>query len=557
MKKYIQNTVFLLSVIGSSALNAAQNSGDALRESHISLPPEKKSVLPSVEYKVTESKHLFHGEEKILIKAFAFIGNYTFPSEVLESLLGEYRNKELSFIQIDEAVSKITDAYRKEGYFVARAYIPVQEIKDGVLTLGIIEGKYGEVRIQNNTPINSDVIQCYADAIDKNSSIRIQDVERAVLLIEDVPRTHVSSARLSAGTAVGSSDLNIDVIQDSIVDGYAFADNYGSRYTGYNRFSFGANLNSIWYQGEKITFGGLVSDTKGLESGHVDFEKALGGSGFKPRISIFSTTYELGKEDANLNAHGNATGTSVGASYPLLKTRLQTVVLDTEIKHQNLADFIDATNHELKKQSNTVRLGLSWSKEHMLAGMDGQTTSTLSWTTGKVKFIDSAEALSDANGAHLQGHFDKINFDATRLFRIENNINLSVYFRGQHVIGKKNLDGSEELSIAGANGVRFFSPSEQNGDNGYVYGAELFYALGGIENMHSTVSMFTDSGRAWQDIPMSSDIQRSLHDIGIGYYADYKSFFAKAFIAKEIGNAQILSDKGYETKFLAQAGLVF
>jgi hemolysin activation/secretion protein len=297
----------------------------------------------------------------------------------------------------------------------------------------------------------------------------------------------------------------------------------------------------------------MISDTNGLESGHVDFEKAIGGSGLQTRVSVFRTLYALGKEYANLDAHGSASGVSVGASYPLIKTRLQTLVIDIEYKYQNLDDKIDASYYEMKKSSKTLRVGLDWSKEHTLAGLDGKTTASFVWTSGKLDFDDDAAVLSDATGAQLQGNFNKVNFDATHLFHLVNILNLNVFFRGQHVIGKKNLDGSEEMSIGGANGVRFFSTSEQNGDNGYIYGAELFCALGG----NSTVSIFTDSGRAWQDIPMSSDIQRSLHDVGIGYYAEYKNFFAKAFVAKEIGNAQILSDKGYETKFLVQAGLVF
>jgi hemolysin activation/secretion protein len=510
-------------------------------------------VLPSIEYKVMESKDVLQGEAKVFIKGFRFTGNRMLSSESLGSLLSDYSGKELSYAQIDEAVSKITDVYRKKGYFVARAYLPVQEIRDGILTIGVIEGSYGEVRIHNNTPVNTDVIQRYVDVIDKTNSIQINDVERTVLLIEDVPRVHVASARLSAGSAVGSSDLDIDLEQDSILDGYAMVDNYGSRYTGYNRFSFGANLNSILYQGEKITFGGMISDTNGLESGHVDFEKAIGGSGLQTRVSVFRTLYALGKEYANLDAHGSASGVSVGASYPLIKTRLQTLVIDIEYKYQNLDDKIDASYYEMKKSSKTLRVGLDWSKEHTLAGLDGKTTASFVWTSGKLDFDDDAAVLSDATGAQLQGNFNKVNFDATHLFHLVNILNLNVFFRGQHVIGKKNLDGSEEMSIGGANGVRFFSTSEQNGDNGYIYGAELFCALGG----NSTVSIFTDSGRAWQDIPMSSDIQRSLHDVGIGYYAEYKNFFAKAFVAKEIGNAQILSDKGYETKFLVQAGLVF
>lgn len=549
-------TALLLSLVGCNLLSAP-NSGDALRESQISLPPEKKSVLPSIEYNTTESKHLVHGKQKVLIKGFKFIGNRALSTEVLASLLNDYRAKELSYEQIDEAVTKITDVYRKEGYFVARAYLPVQEIQDGILTIGVIEGSYGVVRIHNNTSVNLDVIQYYIDAIDKNNSIQINDTERAVLLIEDIPRIHIASARLSAGTAVGSSDLDIDLEEDSIVDGYAMADNYGSRYTGYNRFSFGVNLNSILHQGEKITFGGMVSDTQGLESGHIDFEKAIGGSGLQTRISIFRTTYELGKENASLDAHGSASGVSAGASYPLIKSRLQSLILDAEYKYQNLDDRIDATNYEMKKISKTLNMGLGWSKEHTLFGMDGKTTTSFVWTSGKIIFDDPGAALSDASGAHLQGNFNKVNMDATRLFHVTNDINLNVYFKAQHVVGAKNLDGSEEISIAGANGVRFFSPSEQSGDNGYVYGAELFYALPSIAEVHSMASLFVDSGRAWQDIPMSSDIERSLHDAGIGYYADYKSFFAKAFVAKELGHAKILSDNQYETKFLVQAGFVF
>lgn len=557
MRNILVNSALLLSVVGCNILYALPNSGDALRESQISMPPEKKSTLPAIEYKVTESKQLLHGEQKVFIKGFKFTGNRMFSSEALEVLLADYIGKELSYSQIDEAVNKITDAYRKKGYFVARAYLPVQEIQEGILTIGIIEGNYGEVRIHNNTPVNTDVVQCYVDAIDKNRSIQINDTERAVLLIEDVPRIHVTSARLSAGSAIGSSDLDIDLEEDSIVDGYAMADNYGSRYTGYNRFSFGANLNSVWYQGEKISFGGMVSEAKGLESGHVDFEKALGGSGLKGRVSAFRIMYTLGEEYTNLDAHGSVSGVSVGASYPLIKSRLQSLVMDVEYKDQNLEDKIDATNDGIKKSNKVLSVGLNWSKEDMMGGMDGKTTASLVWTSGKISFDDSVAALNDAAGAHVQGDFNKINLDATRLFHISNNVNLNTFFRGQHVVGKKNLDGSEEMSIGGANGIRFFSPSEQNGDSGYVYGAELFYTLPSVAEVRSMVSVFADNGRAWQSVPLSSDIQRSLSDAGIGYYADYKNFFAKAFAAKQLGNAQILSDKGYETKFLVQAGLVF
>lgn len=552
--RYKTYSLIAFLTVGFTTSSAAPDSSDALRESKMIQPIEKKSPLPQLEYKVTDSKHLAADGKTVRIKGFRFVGNTVFEQKTLESFISEYSGRELNFNQIDALVMQVTEQYRKAGYFVARAYLPTQEITDGILTIGIVEGHFDEIRLANGSPVDVDVSQHYIDAIDKEKAINIDDTERAVLLINELPRLRVSSARLSPGKTTGTSILDIETASDALVDGYVSADNFGSRYTGYNRIGLESNLNSLLKQGDKISVGGMVSEGKGLESGHIDLEIPLGGSGLSGRVSGFKTLYELGKEYQSLDAHGTAKGYEVSVNYPIKKTRLESIEMDMVWKHQQLADYIDSINTRFQKNSHSFKVGLGWEKEDTILGIDGKTVTAFSWTNGNVKYADEA----DAAASDMDGKFNKIEVELSRLSYLSERVNLNVFGRGQWVVGDKNLDGSEEFSIGGANGVRFFAPGEQNGDNGYIVGAELMYRLSSFGGAESMLSLFTETGRTWQETENSSeDSSRSLHDVGIGYYLNYGNFFLKSFVSKQIGNANITSDKEYQMKWLIQGGMVF
>jgi hemolysin activation/secretion protein len=51
--------------------------------------------------------------------------------------------------------AKITVHYRRNGYFVAQAYLPEQDIKNGVVTIAVIEGRYGQVTLNNQAPVST------------------------------------------------------------------------------------------------------------------------------------------------------------------------------------------------------------------------------------------------------------------------------------------------------------------------------------------------------------------------------------------------------------------
>ena len=69
------------------------------------------------------------------------------PQEQGQDALQNFVGKELSFSQIQEAATVVTELYTKKGR-VATFVIPPQEVKDGLVAIKILEAKVGSVLIQ-------------------------------------------------------------------------------------------------------------------------------------------------------------------------------------------------------------------------------------------------------------------------------------------------------------------------------------------------------------------------------------------------------------------------
>ncbi|MFW2427731.1 ShlB/FhaC/HecB family hemolysin secretion/activation protein, partial [Aliarcobacter butzleri] len=67
----------------------------------------------------------------------------------------------------------------------ARAYLGKQVLvkDDNTLFISIIEGKYQELKLNNNSIVNDNPLQAILDNATSNSSINVNDIERALLLI--------------------------------------------------------------------------------------------------------------------------------------------------------------------------------------------------------------------------------------------------------------------------------------------------------------------------------------------------------------------------------------
>ena len=100
-----------------------------------------------------------------MIKSVQITGNTRIPSAVLRALVTDVTGAEHSLTELQAAISRITDYYHRRGYPVARAYLPAQEIRDGAVTIGIIEGHLDKKTIDNHSRLTDTRVAKHLDNV--------------------------------------------------------------------------------------------------------------------------------------------------------------------------------------------------------------------------------------------------------------------------------------------------------------------------------------------------------------------------------------------------------
>ena len=268
------NNIILLALLSSTALSAVStpNIGNIIKEVPKNIIKDK--VQPLVEISGIKYPALMKDDKsnkKILVKSFVIQGAVHISQEYLQTLIASYTNKKLSFQEIKNVASLLTKEYQKQGYFVARAYIPVQDMKKGLVKLVIMEGNYGKFKLKNTSLIKDSSILGIFNEAKKDIVISSSSLQRSMLLLNDTPGAFVSGVDVLPGKEVGSSDFLITTQASKAYDGYVIADNLGSRYTGYYRLMAGINANSPFKIGDKLSFNALLSSGSDLKNGSISY----------------------------------------------------------------------------------------------------------------------------------------------------------------------------------------------------------------------------------------------------------------------------------------------
>lgn len=404
-------------------------------------------------------------DERIVVTALHLTGQTLFPEDRLIAATGFTPGSSLNLAELRALAAKIGAYYNTRGYFLARAYLPAQDIAGGAVTIAVIEGRYGEVRITNATNLKNGVPRQILRELDQGDVITSKPLERRLLLLSDLPGVKVQST-LTPGAAVGTSDLIVDVTPGRRVTGSVEADNAGNRYTGTYRVGGALYVNNPTGAGDLISLRVLGSPS-GLAYGRAAYQVPIGS--LTVGASYAHIRYDLGREFAPLNADGTADIASVFASYPLVRSRNANLYAVAALDAKWFTDRVRAIPATSRKRSNVLTLGLNGDSYDEIGG-GGWNVASIAWSVGDLKLRSPLDRAVDAMTAHSAGHFGKIQFSAARLQTISGPLSLYGSIRGQ--IAFDNLDSSEKMELGGAYGVRAYPEGEAYGDQGYIATAE-------------------------------------------------------------------------------------
>lgn len=524
-------SLFLLNTVLLSA--AGLTPGDIIRQTEPIKLPAPKKVLPSIAPLKYKAPLVVKDSVKIWVKSFRFSGNTVFTSELLSALVREYKERELGLFGLQEAASRITKYYRENGYFVARAYLPQQSLKEGIVEIAIIEGSYGKFNIKNSSLVDTDVVQGYMDYLQTGEIVSTYTLERQMLLLNDLSGAQIASAEIAAGKTVGSSDFKMSVAAEPKYRGYLIADSYGSRYTGENRLNAHGYVNSLTGRGDTLDLSALSTNTGDLKNAGVGYERPFGYDGLKAGASFGITDYRLSDELANLESSGRIDTYTAHLSYPYIKTQNHTLAFDLGYEHKKIKYSMLA--EETRKSIDSVTLKATTTQKTMLVQLPGSLYASAGVTAGNLGFDNAKAYTDDLINAH--GRFAKANLDIYHNQYLANRVSLKTMFKVQKSLGR-NLDSSEDISVSGSNGVRAYEDSELSGDQGYGLSLDLAYVLPAIRELSHSASIFLDHARVWRNTDPSVTTEkntRTLNAIGIGWNGAYEALEIKVSLAHGFG----------------------
>ena len=445
--------VFALCAATAHAANPNVDAGSLLRQAEQELKTTTKPAAKRARRKAVPIVAAKPTDATVQVKRFAFAGNTLISSDALSSALESFTQRPLTLAQLKEAADAITNTYREAGWTV-RAYVPKQEISNGVVTLHVVEAVFGSASVQGQAPERieaSRLIDMAHAILTQGQPMHANDVDRALLLLDDLPGVSVAG-NLVEGERDGETNLLISAVDEALVNGNASIDNQGSRATGTDRLSVNLGINSPARMGDSLTLNALK--TQGSEYQRLAYTVPVGYAGWRAGVHASNLRYAvITPEFASLNPFGTATTRGLDLSYPLLRNPLQNV---------NLALSYDDKQFDNTSNGTTSSYGIKVFNASLNANQTDQ------WNGGGITNASVALTTGDKN---TETRYNKLNLSLSRLQTLGDTTSAYAAFNIQQA--NRNLDSSEKMYLGGATGVRAYPASEAGGSDAHTLTLEL------------------------------------------------------------------------------------
>jgi len=449
----------------------------------------------------------------------------------LQTLYADQIGQTITLTDVYAIATSLTNKYRNDGYILTQVIVPPQTIDGGNVQLQVIEGFVDQIAVEGGNDQGLDMIQYYASGIDTNKALNVKDLERHLLLINDLPGIEVRSVLSPSKTKTGAADLAIIVERDPY-DIVVNADNLGSRFLGPLQLGAGGVLNSYFGNNERITAQIVaapdIESSLGaeLELGYIGLGYAQPlpflGTGTVGEIFTSYTRTEPGFNLEELDVTGISRYVSAKISHPFIRSR------SSNFTGYALVDWRDLESSSiiqdtLRDDIRAARIGGTYEFLDTTFGV-GVNSVALEFSQG-LNILGASEE-GDLNLSRGEGDpkFSKVTADIQRLQRVTSDVNILVAATGQLSSGP--LLSSEEFGIGGTNFGRGYDPSEIIGDDGFAAKFEIQWnepqKVDFLNNYQ--IFGFVDGGRVYNDDATTGDQRtNSLTSTGFGIRSEFKN----------------------------------
>ena len=473
---------------------------DDVNKNQPKLPAEQK-ISPSEKLELDQSQKLEKNEDqilKILVKDFKFDGNLYYSNEELEEVIKEAVNKELVYDQLINVTRAISNHYKANG-FLATAFLPPQDINDGVIKIKITEAVLGtiifDVEEEEKLNISKENIRLkLLYKIEDSGVLNIDQLDKNVRNLNKIPGIN-ALAELEEGKNFGETNVKVTAINTETIFGNTLVDNNGSRSSGYNKITNTINIDGLFNMGDRLAFTNVLSGDHHVKDNHeesnyyaVSSTMPVGYNGMLATLRVSKMEYKLSAPFDSTKPSGYSSEYNLSLNRPLIESPNFNLNTSFSLGNNKYVNDLNTGNNSDKDVLKSVfNLGFD-SRDNELGGGINYGSFGISLAkvdlTANASNYDTDQSTSDNNGRNF-----KATLNLSRLQKLTDKTNMLIKFNGQ--LAADNLDGADQLSLGGPNAVRAYPSNEAAGDQGFVTSLELKRNL--FKNLEST--LFYDYGK--------------------------------------------------------------
>jgi hemolysin activation/secretion protein len=462
---------------------------------------------------------------KFVLRGIELTGVTAYQQAQLEPVYASEVGHTISLADLYGIANRLTQKFRNDGYILTQVVVPPQSIeKSGsVVKLRVIEGFVDTVSVKLEDGARAEsassmrLINDLADRIHTGQAVNIRDLERNLLLINDLPGLTARGV-LSPSTAhPGGADLTI-LVTRKLYDAVIGVDNYGTRYLGPVQYSAAAALNSVLGHNERINLQAVAAPLMngGPEMAYIagGYTQPLMANGLRLDLGYSYTNTDPGYRLRQFNVNGQSNYFSADLFYPVIRSRATNLYTTgtfdlRDVKTTNNID-VDRIDH-IRALRGDARL------EH-LDTLFGAGLNVVDVQVSQGINVFGASSKSNPNKSRALGDptFTKFNLELQRLQRLTGQVNLLLGAKGQ--LSDAALLTAEQFGVGGMGFGRGYDPSEIVGDSGYSTKAELQWNVPGAFGFVHDNQLFSfwDFGQVWTRNTIAQFRTESEASVGFG-----------------------------------------
>lgn len=465
------------------------------------------------------------GDIRFELQQINFEGLRVYTPAQLRPVYARQLGTTISLADLYGIAARLTRKYRNEGYILTQVVVPPQTIEGGQARLQIVEGFIDRVQVSSRGNVEGlDLVRRYTTPLQDAETLNASELERVLLLINDLPGIEARAVISPSQTTTGAADLRIIVRRDAY-DALLSADNFGSRYLGPLQLTAAGSLNSYFGYNELIT-GQFVYAPNGdaqpeLAYGAVNYEQPINRFGTKAGFFFSRTITEPGYDLDQFDVEGRSNLFSATLSHPFIRRRSQNLTVRAVFDWRD----VETRNNLDDPREDRIRSARAGARYEFLDTLLGTSLNVFDFEFSQGLGIlgaseESSALLTRANG---DPQYTKITADIQRLQRVTDNVDLLIAASGQ--LASNALLSSEEFGVGGINVGRGFDPSEIIGDDGVSGKVELQWDNPVRWDWVQTYEVygFFDAGRIWNKDATSSATKRdTITSSGFGVRANFQ-----------------------------------